>query len=461
MAVAERILDLAHLDARSDRALVRDAQAGRSDAAAVLIRRYYPRVYSFVSYLTGGRGSAEDLTQEVFTRALSALDRFNGTYRFGPWLLRIARNLTIDESRRDVHRPRPTDPSELPQLEVEPRNDNVWDHVSADLATSVVHRALATLPPRQRAVLVLREIDGMSYADIAQVVGTNERGVEGTLRRARARFRLEVARAEAEEGSRAVCKRTLRLIAGETESSASSGADVHLSRCPACRARSSSIRSADKIFGVLPPVAIGGSGLSEVLGALPGKPKGSRGLLELLRQAQAASPVAQVFEVAASLALAAAVSIASVAGNATRVASSARSVAPRVVLEPAPAALEAAAPAGVAAQVVQTETKGVRAPAATPAGGSDDPAGSGLLAALPPVEVGAGALGLEIGLTVDLGMQLSAAIESVEEAARTAASGPSTLPLDAPVGGDLPIAPEVTATVAPATLLPRRRLHLA
>src|SRR5918999_3565082 len=139
MAVAERFLNLSKFDLRSERSLVRAAQAGKRDAAAQLIERYYPRVKSFVTYLTASRGNAEDLTQEVFARALAALPRFNGTYRFEPWLLRIARNLCIEESRRSSNRAWPTDPIELPSLErIAESEDNVWGRVSSELASQLV-----------------------------------------------------------------------------------------------------------------------------------------------------------------------------------------------------------------------------------------------------------------------------------------------------------------------------------
>src|SRR5438270_13899053 len=178
MAVAERILRLRPVaDTRPDRALVHEFQRGRQEAATTLIERYYPRIYSFVSHVSYGRGNAEDLTQEVFARALKALNRFNGQYQFEHWLLRIAKNLCIDEARRNVHQPALTDPGELPELEGIPAPDYVWESVSRDLVASVVHRALQALPSRQRTVLVMREMEGMSYADIAQAVGTNPRGV--------------------------------------------------------------------------------------------------------------------------------------------------------------------------------------------------------------------------------------------------------------------------------------------
>ena len=147
MAVAERILHLRpDADTRPDRALVREAQHGRAEAATVLYQRYYPRIYSFVSHLTYGRANAEDLTQEVFVRALKALGRFNGQYQFEHWLLRIAKNLCIDEARRNVRQPALTDPRELPELEGIPAPDYVWESVSRDMVATVVHRALQKSP---------------------------------------------------------------------------------------------------------------------------------------------------------------------------------------------------------------------------------------------------------------------------------------------------------------------------
>ena len=237
MAVAERILNLQPLaDTRPDRVLVYEAQHGQPEAASVLIERYYPRILSFVSHLTYGRGSAEDLTQEVFARALKALGRFNGQYQFEYWLLRIAKNLCIDEARRNLRSPQLlTDPVELPEIKGLEAPDYVWESVSKDLVAAVVHRALAALAPRQRAILVMREMESMSYADIAQVVGTNPRGVEATLRRARIRFKAEITQAESTEASLASCRRVLRLVAENPQAIRSEEAAGHLAGCAGCR----------------------------------------------------------------------------------------------------------------------------------------------------------------------------------------------------------------------------------
>lgn len=321
MAVAERILNLQPLaDTRPDRALVAEAQRGDPDAASILIERYYPRIYSFVSHLTYGRANVEDLTQEVFARALKALGRFNGEYQFEHWLLRIAKNLCIDEARRNVRSPELKDPGELPELEGLAAPDYVWESVSRELVASVVHRALAALPARQRAILVMRELEGMSYADIAQVVGTNPRGVEGTLARARTRFRSEIVRAESAEEASAACRRTLHLVSSGPQA-ASSEAASHLATCADCRRRartSASTPPSRTAFGFLPLGLRGLAGLlhrpaastSAGVHRVTGRVRDWIMLASLGTGAAAMVPIARMAEVAGGVVMATAVTLA-------------------------------------------------------------------------------------------------------------------------------------------------------
>ncbi len=355
MAVAERILNLRPLaDTRPDRALVKEAQSGDPGASSVLIERYYPRVYSFVAHLTYSRASAEDLTQEVFTRALKALGRFNGQYQFEHWLLRIAKNLCIDEARRYGRSPEPTDPGELPELEGIPAPDYVWETVSQELVASVVRRALSALPSRQRAVLVLREMEGMSYADIAQVIGTNPRGVEATLRRARVRFRMEIAHAESVEEGQAACRRVLRLVADDPAGSRSEEAAQHLAQCAECRraARASQGRPA-RAFGFIPLVGLlkgwsalqhGGSALGSSLRRATSRVRDASMMagLGLGGGAVMAAPLARMAEVTGGVLVATVVVVAPMSQAAAPVATS----APTYV--PAPAQLQVASVPSVA-----------------------------------------------------------------------------------------------------------------
>ena len=219
----------------TERTLVQAAQSGRPEATDELIERYYPRVYSFVSAQKPA-ADAEDLTQEVFARALRALPRFNGEYQFGAWLLQIARNVCIDEARRSTRRPQPTDPVDLVELETQFQPDHVWESVSAQIAVTTVHKALARLPNRQRTVLVLRELEGMSYADIAIAQRISTRAVEISLSRARKRMRIELASLDLAEEEMAECRRMASLLA--TDPTAMSREDVagHIRTCGLCQA---------------------------------------------------------------------------------------------------------------------------------------------------------------------------------------------------------------------------------
>ena len=322
MAVAERILNLRPLaDTRPDRALVYEAQRGQAEAASVLIERYYPRIYSFVSHLTYGRANAEDLTQEVFARALKALGRFNGQYQFEHWLLRIAKNLCIDEARRNVRSAQLTDPGELPELEGIPAPDYVWETVDRELVASVVHRALSALPARQRAVLVMREMEGMSYADIAQVIGTNPRGVEATLHRARVRFRMEIARAESVEEGQAACRRVLRLVHDDPGASRSQETAAHLAQCTECRRAMRAGGTPARAFGVAPLAGLlgrmrgwaslrGRAGLTASVRRLPERLKDSASLAGLNSTAAFAAPLARMAEVTAGVVVVTVVAVA-------------------------------------------------------------------------------------------------------------------------------------------------------
>src|SRR2546421_152461 len=247
----------------TERTLVQAAQSGRSEATDELVERYYPRVYSFVATLQSGE--AEDLTQEVFARALGALPRFNGEYQFGAWLLQIARNVRIDEARRQVRRPQPTDPVDLVELETsDSLPDHVWESVSSEIAVATVHRALAKLPKRQRTVLVLRELEGMSYADIAVALRISTRAVEISLSRARKRMRLELKHLDLAEGERASCRRTANLLASDPAALSNEGVMEHPRLCLVCQAAARR-RPSRTLHGLLGVLGAGAGQLVEVL----------------------------------------------------------------------------------------------------------------------------------------------------------------------------------------------------
>jgi len=181
-AVSELSLDTtAEAAAEADAALVRSAAGGDSDAFASIYRRHAGRVHGVISRLVGGQGvRAEDLTQEAFVRAWQALPKFRFESAFSTWLHRLAVNTALMELRSRRGGPRFDDDEDA--------LDDVGMADSAGQATALsldLERAVATLPPRARAVLVLHDVEGWKHEEIAAELGMATGSSKAQLHRAR------------------------------------------------------------------------------------------------------------------------------------------------------------------------------------------------------------------------------------------------------------------------------------
>jgi len=162
---------------QADRDLVERARQGDREAFGTLVRRHQGRAFNLAYQMVRNREDALDISQEAFARAYTSLASFKGEASFTTWLHRIVVNLAIDNLRR-TRRSGTTaynDTRALPEeQEAEP---SAPDDPAVALENKQVRVLLASgiakLPPAQRAVLVLREIEGMSYEEIARAVGCN------------------------------------------------------------------------------------------------------------------------------------------------------------------------------------------------------------------------------------------------------------------------------------------------
>jgi RNA polymerase sigma-70 factor (ECF subfamily) len=178
--------------AMSEEDCVRRIQAGDDDAFDRLVALCGPRVYSLTLRLLGNADDAADVAQEVFVRVFSALPRFKWDAAFSTWLYRIAVNACYDELKR--RRRRPLTLTECSDAETEPL---VIEHmlVSSQPGTedllvqqerqAVITHAIRSLPDPFRAVLVLYDVQGLSYQEIAEVLGQNLGTIKSRLNRAR------------------------------------------------------------------------------------------------------------------------------------------------------------------------------------------------------------------------------------------------------------------------------------
>lgn len=159
------------------------AQRGNQAAFSELVARHQDRIYRFLFRLMRSQDDARDLTQETFLRAYQGLPRWRPDASFSTWLFRIARNLAIDLLRRDRH-------TEFVALEDDAYIVDPGSGPDAALETVQRYRmleaALARLPVDHREILLLREIEEMSYDDIAAVLDLTLGTVKSRIARARA-----------------------------------------------------------------------------------------------------------------------------------------------------------------------------------------------------------------------------------------------------------------------------------
>jgi RNA polymerase sigma factor (sigma-70 family) len=224
---------------RNDHELVTAVRGGEESAFEELFCRYRGRLRSYVSAALADSDRAEDITQEVFISALRRLQVTERPIAFRPWIYRIAKNACIDELRRtrrrvDVPLERDRDsPDSLPSWEPGPEIAVESKQTLDDLRGAL--RGLSELHCR---ILVLRELEGLSYREIGERLGMSRPVVESTLFRARRRLAEEYE--ELVSGRR--CERTRALIDDlEVETLRRLGARErrrlgrHLAHCQPCR----------------------------------------------------------------------------------------------------------------------------------------------------------------------------------------------------------------------------------
>lgn len=176
------------LEDLADNDLIRRFKKGDDEALEVLLRRHSDDLYRFCRHLVPNQQDAEDIFQESLTRAIDRVDSLQSGSAFRGWLFRIARNLSVD-SFRSRRRTCSLLDEEIAPLPVQV--DGPQDHVEAGEEHQTVAQALGKLTESHQRVLVLREVEGLSYADIARRLNVSGSAVETLLFRARKRLREE------------------------------------------------------------------------------------------------------------------------------------------------------------------------------------------------------------------------------------------------------------------------------
>ena len=193
----ERTIELKALD---DSSVVAAFLAGEARCFDEMMRRYQDRLTNFVFRMIGDRGRSEDLVQETFVRVYRHLQRFDQSKKFSTWVYTIAGNLAKNELRNRSRNPlvlfqtikRNWDADQRP-LEWEDNTYRPDDLFRKRALKSMVDAAVDQLPEHHRTVFLLREMEGKTYEEIAEITDTNLGTVKSRLNRARNSFARIIA----------------------------------------------------------------------------------------------------------------------------------------------------------------------------------------------------------------------------------------------------------------------------
>lgn len=171
-------------------ALVQRIQSGDSDAFAVMMDLYQKQVYNLALRTVGNPEDAADMTQEAFLRAYRAIGSFRGDSKLSVWLYRLTQNVCIDFLRSKGRKPTVSltvenEADEVQELDVADDRFDPEEQYQRKALRDAVRRGLDSLPEEYRAILVLREINGLSYAEIGEQLQLEEGTVKSRLFRAR------------------------------------------------------------------------------------------------------------------------------------------------------------------------------------------------------------------------------------------------------------------------------------
>ncbi len=180
--------------ADEERRLVASAQRGDVEDFNALVRLYEGRVYNLCYRMLGDSDSAADAAQDAFLSAFRNLRSFRGG-SFRSWMLRIATNICYDALRARKRRPAISldmdadEDDDSSPLQIADAAESPTDFaLRRELATAIQH-GLGALPDEQRVILILSDIEGLAYEEIAQITNTNIGTVKSRLSRGRARLR--------------------------------------------------------------------------------------------------------------------------------------------------------------------------------------------------------------------------------------------------------------------------------
>ena len=232
-------------------AVLAAARAGDAAALDALLREHQPRVYRFGLHMCRDPEDAKDVLQDTLFAAARSLGDFRGASSLDTWLYSIARGFCVKKRRRSKFAPREELPIEAAGAELLPDPAAPLDEALAGREVErAVEAAIRGLPPAYREVLLLRDVEGLTAPEVAEVLGLKVEAVKSRLHRARAAVRkrlrplLEGTAEPPAPGCPDVAGRLSWLLEGEIRREDCAEMERHVAACPRCRRACDALRAA-------------------------------------------------------------------------------------------------------------------------------------------------------------------------------------------------------------------------
>lgn len=257
--------------APTDDQLLAAVRSGDAAALDALLERYQPHLYRFGLRMCGNVADAGDVAQESLISMARSLRDFRGDSSVSSWLYTIARRFCIKKRRRSKFAPAQEESLDAADGQaaarlLDPALDPERTASNRELATAIT-RAIDALDPPQREVLVLRDVEGLSAAEVAKVVGISIEAVKSRLHRARAAVRKQLAPvlapAPAVPARGAACVDIVKLFSqhldGDIDPAVCAAMEAHLTGCDDCRGVCESLKRTLAMCRALPAPAVPGA----------------------------------------------------------------------------------------------------------------------------------------------------------------------------------------------------------
>lgn len=267
-------------EALTDGELLTAARQGDAAALEALLVRYQPHLYRFGLRMCGNAEDAGDVAQESLISMVRSLPDFRGEASVSTWLYTIARRFCMRKRRRGKYAPPREDSLDAAETHAaqriaDPAPNPEQTATNRELA-EVLSRAIDALDPPQREVLVLRDVEGLSAPEAAEVLGISVDAVKSRLHRARVAVRRELApilgSPAVETPRRSTCPDVLALFSqhldGELDPRVCAAMEAHLADCSPCRGACESLKRTLAVCRQLPTPEVPASLVASVRAAI-------------------------------------------------------------------------------------------------------------------------------------------------------------------------------------------------